>query len=405
MLIAGGAAAIFAGVIIAKWSVGNLFAAGAPDTEVADLAVTLAPGDPQSHFASAVLRERTFEAKDAETALQEYEQAAALSPNSYAIWLALAKSREASGDRDGAQAALARARVLAPNYARVRWAYGNLLLRNGETDAAFDEMRAAASADPAFAPPLIVAASQFFDGDAEAVRKAVGDSPAALASLSLTFAGEKRFDDAVRIWQSLDHDQMTASAEIGKTVLTKVLDAKKYSAALTLANLLGDSPKYAVGTIYDGGFENGITMSNSGPFDWRIPDGQQPQVALTDGQRHSGSYSLLLIFRASAGSDVRPIAQTVAVVPGAAYRFESFYRSDLKTSAKIRWQITAGDGRMLASTEAMAPSQEFAQLKCDFVVPPEIDGVTVNLVRDTCTGPCPIAGNLWLDDISLETRR
>jgi hypothetical protein len=321
----------------------------------------------------------------------------------------------ASGDRvqvtvqtsagDGAQAALARARELAPNYARVRWAYGNLLLRNGETNAAFDEMRAAASADPAFAPPLVFAASQFFDGDAVSVKNAVGNSPAALASLSLTFANEKRFEDAVRIWQSLDHDQMSASAEIGKTVLTKILDAKNYSAALALANLLGDSPKYAVRTVYDGGFENGITMSNSGPFDWRIPDGQQPQVALTDGQRHGGSYSLLLIFRASAGSDVRPISQTVAVVPGAAYRFESFYRSDLKTAAKIRWQITAGDGRMLASTEAMAPSQEFAQLKCDFVVPPEIDGVTVNLVRDACTGPCPIAGNLWLDDISLETRR
>ena len=405
LLLAAGIVSIIAAGVVAAWSLGNTFAVAAPDIEVAQMALALAPADPQSHFASAVLHERTFEAQDAATAVREYEKAASLSPNNYLIWLALAKIREASGDRDGGQAALARARELAPNYARVRWAYGNVLLRQGEQEAAFEEMRAAAAADQLYAQPLIVAANQFYDGDADAVRRAAGDSPAVLAALSLSLAHDKRFDESLEIWQKIDGDQRRGFADTGKTILSKMIEEKKYSAALSLANLLGDSPKYAVGAVYDGGFENGVTMQNAGPFDWRIADGQQPQVALTDGQRRSGAYSLLLIFRPNAGSDIKPIAQTIAVVPGAAYRFESFYRSDLKTAAKIRWQVTTADGRPLASTGSVAPSSEFTALSCDFTAPADADGINITLVRDTCIGPCPIAGNLWLDDVSVRERQ
>ena len=125
-----------------------------------------------------------------------------------------------------------------------------------------------------------------------------------LASLSLAFANEKRFDEALEIWQTLSRDQRIGSAETGKTVLSKMLEAKRFTAAAALANLLEDSPKYSVGAVYDGGFENGITLENAGPFDWRISNGPQPQVALTDGQRRSGAYSLLLIFRPAAGNEV-----------------------------------------------------------------------------------------------------
>ena len=93
------------------------------------------------------------------------------------------------------------------------------------------------------------------------------------------------------------------------------------------------------------------------------------------------------------------------MAPGGAYRFEAFYRSDVKTSAKIRWQVTAPDGRPLAATDAVAPSAEFAALSCDFVVPTDVDGVNITLVRDACTGPCSVAGNLWLDDISVRARQ
>jgi len=44
-------------------------------------------------------------------------------------------------------------------------------------------------------------------------------------------------------------------------------------------------------------------------------------------------------------------------------------------------------------------------LYCDFAVPADADGVNVTLVRDNCTtGACSIAGNLWIDDVSMRAR-
>jgi tetratricopeptide (TPR) repeat protein len=309
--------------------------------------------------------------------------------------------REASGDADGARAALARAKDLAPNYARVRWAYGNVLLRRGEQEAAFAEMRGAAAADPAYAAPLVSAAFQFFGNDTERVVAAAGESSGVKAALSIAFADDKRFDESLRLWQTMEADQVQKNVDTGRTVLTKMLEAKHFRTAVALANLLAGSSKFSTGSVFDGGFENGITMQNPGPFDWRVADGPQPQVALTDGQRHGGAYSLLLIFRTAAGSDLRQIAQTIAVEPGAVYKFGSFYRSDLKSAAKVHWQIATPDGRAIASTTPFVPANEFTPLETELAVPADTDGVIVSLVRDTCTAPCSMAGNVWLDDISL----
>ena len=405
LLVTIGLAAVFCAALVFRWSAGNAIAAGAEDTETAEIAITLAPFDAQTHFAAGVLREGTFEAEDTAAALREFETAASLSPNNYLIWLALGRIREASGDREGAVAALARAKDLAPNYSRVRWTYGNTLLRQGEIGPAFEEMRAAALADDAYAQPIVFAATQFYDGDLGQIRSAVGTSPTVLASLSLKAATEGRFDETLEIWRSLDRDQKIKSAEIGTTVLNKMIGAKQFGSAVQFANLLADEPKYQIGSVHDGGYENGISMQNTGPFDWRIGEGQQPQVALTDGQRHNGSYSMLMIFRPAAGTDIRPISQTIAVRPDGSYRFEAFYKSDLRTAVKIRWRIATADGRVLGTTDAVAASPDWTGLYCDFAVPADADGVNVTLVRDNCApGACAIAGNLWMDDVSMRAR-
>lgn len=406
LLIAAGIIFVAAAAVTAKWGIGTAISAGATDIAVADLAAALAPADPQTHYAAAALRERTLELADAAAAVREFETAAALSPNNYLVWLALARAREATGDREGGRLALERAKSLAPNYSRIRWALGNVLLRQGKTEAAFEEMRAAAESDSVFGLPLVSAATQFYKDNFERVRQAVGGSPSALVPLSLALAGNGRFDEALGIWRSLDRDRKLQSADTGAAVLAKMVEAGKYTQALEMSNILADSDQYRIGEIYNGGFENEISMRARGPLDWRIADGPQPQIALTDGQRREGRYSLLMIFRQAAGGELRSFSQTIAVTPGAAYRFEAYYRSDLKTSAQIRWNITAADGRLLGTTEAVSAQSEWKALYSDFEVPADIDGVIIALARDGCAGaePCAIAGNLWFDDISLRPR-
>ena len=81
-----------------------------------------------------MLYEKGFLPADTVNAAQAYERAAALSPSDYRYWLPLARAREHSGDVEGAEKALRRALALAPNYAQVHWALGNVLLSFRQVD-------------------------------------------------------------------------------------------------------------------------------------------------------------------------------------------------------------------------------------------------------------------------------
>ena len=89
-----------------KWYFGNSVANRAAFQEVAELALDLAPDDPQTHYTLAVFNEKIFSPENLQKSLAEYEQATALSPNDYRVWLGLGKARERSGDAAGAELAL-----------------------------------------------------------------------------------------------------------------------------------------------------------------------------------------------------------------------------------------------------------------------------------------------------------
>jgi hypothetical protein len=178
---------------------------------------------------------------------------------------------------------------------------------------------------------------------------------------------------------------------------------KKYGQAfLVYADMQGNEPK--PGQITNGGFEGDIKTQDVPIFEWQLGAGSQPQIALTDGQKHSGSRSIWLIFNSTEAKDFRTISQYVAVEGGKTYQFDAFYRSDLKSAAAFRWEIVnASDGTRLAVTDAVSNSPEWKQLSARFTVPQAAEAVIIRLARDNCTSAiCPAAGKLWFDDLSLQ---
>jgi hypothetical protein len=111
---------------------------------------------------------------------------------------------------------------------------------------------------------------------------------------------------------------------------------------------------------------------------------------------------LKLIFN-NDGKVFRNVSQTIAVETNKKYVFETFYKSELKTAATVKWEIVdAADGKVLASTEAIAANADWTSLKTEFVAPETTEAVTIRLVRVACTStPCSIAGKVWFDDFSL----
>jgi tetratricopeptide (TPR) repeat protein len=406
LLIAALAAAIGASYFFGKWAMADMASTHADVVEVADLAISLGPDDPQTHYAAAVLYEKSFLPEDIARGLGEYVQAATLSPNNYLLWLDLGNARGRDGDLAGAERALRIAEKLAPNYSSVQWSLGNILLRQEKTGEAFASIQKAAVANPAYAPAGANLAWQYFGGDIPRIHDAVGDSPAIVGALVPLLSGQNRDDEALSFWNALADPKMEAPfKQIGSNLAGALVAKKRYRDATRVeADISADKPE--IGKIGNGGFEGDIRTQAASPFEWAITDGNQPQIALTDGQKHSGGKSLVIVFSQNGTNDFRQISQTVAVEPGRAYQLNLFYKGDMQTSTSLQWEIVDGsDGKILASTSKIISVQDWTQLNASFVTPATTDGIIIRFAKNGCSpGVCPVTGRVWFDDLVLNEK-
>jgi len=388
-LVAIAIATLAAAWFFIKWNFANAVASRIDTAQpeaasVADWLVGLAPSDPQTHFAAARAFEKTFNPGDLTKSLTEYESAAALSPNHYVMWLSLGKARSLNGDAESASTAYARALQLAPNYAAVEWAYGNALIRQGETEQGFAMIARAAAANADYGRTTALTALEMYEGDLTRVRQVLGESDSTNASLAAVLAKQGRFDESFDAWAKLAAKN-TTHGTLGASLADQMAAAKKFQFAARISadilNVEGEKP--VAGQISNGGFEGGVKLRNAGMFEWQIASGAQPQIGLAESGSHGGRYSLLLMFSSFETAAFRSISQTVPVAAGAAYEFEVFYKSDLKTAAILKWEIAdAANSASLAATAAMTPAADWSSLKVKFTMPAGSDGVLIRLAAD-----------------------
>ena len=405
VLIAGSVIFIFFCILTAKWSFGNVTATRAEEPQVAELGVQLARRDPQAHFEFATLLEKTFLAADQAKALEQFELAAALSPNNYEYWLALARSCEHAGDQARAEQALKKAAELAPNYSRVRWALGNALLRQGRTEEAFSEIRKAVGNDQTFSIPAAAMAFQIFGGDVQKIADAIGDSPRIKVSLAVQLVTAKRLDEAKAIWSQISaEDKRAVPSDIAKALYSQLVEAGKYATAITIGTETGlfTTADAAVNAIANSDFESALASNNENALAWSIADGTQPRIGLNESQKHSGNYSLLISY-GTRGKGPRPIRQKVGVEAAAAYVVRFYYRSELNKEAEFRCEIVRPGSDEPITSIVLPPTSGWSEAVLEFVAPAD-EGIDLRLA-DRCSGPnCIVSGNIWFDDFSLSRR-
>ncbi len=390
-----------------RWFLGNSISTQANSIEVAELAVGMASSDPQPHFALAALNERTFLPEALPKSLKGYEKAVSLSPNDYRLWLSLGKAREQSGDSKGAELALKKAIELAPNYAQVQWALGNNFLRQGKTEKAFVEIRKAVDQDPKFANPAATTMWQIFDGDIEKVKEIVGNSNHVNAALATFLARQKRFDEALSIWNNLPKNhQKTEFKADGEKIYKQLLRAKRYRVALKIKSQIAgdDEENFKVGFINNGGFESRVNTKNPSEFEWTIAKGAKPQINIAGNQKKSGKRSLLLTFNVTKRDDFRDVSQLVGVESSKEYEFGVSYKSELDFKETMKWEIVdVATSKVLASSDLVKTKVEWARLSVSFTTGDDTEGIRIRLVRKGCESTvCPLKGRVWFDDFELE---
>src|ERR1051326_871854 len=193
-----------------------------------DKAISLNHGDADAH----VVRGAVLEVNDdLVSAIREYEQATALRPADYVLWLTLARARELNGDQNKAIAAARMAVPLARFYAQPHWELGNLLVRAGQTAEGFTELRLASSINSDFLAPVIDLAWQLSKGDVQFVENTISPKNAAqYAALAECFERHGEVDEAIEMlaFAGPDLKPDATIAQHRRQFLNELIAAKKF---------------------------------------------------------------------------------------------------------------------------------------------------------------------------------
>jgi hypothetical protein len=398
-----------------RWYFGNSIAEFTPKVEdgamdSAQTALSLAPGDPLSHWSAGQVEMREFSPEKLAEAVKHFERAASLSPNDYRLWMDLGRAREQTGDAAGSEKAFRRAVELAPSYSYPRWFLGNLLLRQGRQDEAFVELRRAGETDDRLRPQIYNLAWYVYGQDVQAVERAVGDSSGARAQLAVYLIGREQIDDAMRIWSGLNAAEKREQRETGDALVKALVAAKRYRAVLDVSRDLAaqGAALPEVGQFFNGGFESDAGAVVANLFGWQVNASTEVQIAIDPRTSHQGSRSLRVIFNAPTKLAFNNISQLVVVEPSSDYRFECYGRTqNLRTAGAPAIEILdAQDGTVLATSAPLSiDNTDWQHLTVDFKTPAKVEAVTVRTTRATC-GPkmavCPILGMVWYDDFNLQ---
>lgn len=403
---------------VVRWYTGNTLAEyfnpQQNNLKVAELAVSLAPKDPLTHWRIAQVTQKLLPLDQQAQAIAEYERAVILSPNDYRFWMALGTAQEQSGNRDQAEVALRRAVALAPSYAYPHWYLGNHLLRSARYDEAFKELRLAAEADTELEPQQFNFLWAIYSEDLESLKKAIGDNSPKRARFALYLLSMQRYDDGLRFWDSLSSEEKKANRDSGHSMVSNLINAKRYHDAVKVFNDIANNERYRAeaGKIFDGSFEDAINYTPEMVFGWQVKGAPQLQIGIDPTKSNNGARSLRLVFQVRAKLESLNVSQLVPVAPNTDYEFECYITTEkLETgSAPMIQLVDATDGAVLASSpQAPSGTNPWTRLSLPFKTGSKTEAMTIRIVRQPCSEEkedliCPIFGSIWYDDFSLKRR-
>jgi Tfp pilus assembly protein PilF len=383
----------------ARSGVASLFTAYAGQSNqiaAANTAVNLS-NNPDARYVRATI----LQATDLPAAIKDYYQAALSRPDDYVLWLSLARVYELNGDATAALAAARQALPLAPQYAEPHYQLGNILLRAGQQEDGFRELRLAAASNPTLLPGIIDLAWTLSGGNVQSVVRAIDPkTPADYHELAQYFRQHKEVDAAITMFASAGVN----SVAYRKAYVAELISTKRFDQAAALWAV--GRAAATKGSLNNPGFEEESDLNDPG-FGWRV--GEKPEgfhLSLDTTNPRDGRASLKIEFTGAADPLRAIIGQLVLVERGARYRLQLAVRSEdvVSGGAPLVVVMDANDEKVLGVSDLLIKTEkDWREHTVEFEAPLSNSAVQIVLRRNGCeSSPCPIFGRLWLDSFSLQ---
>jgi tetratricopeptide (TPR) repeat protein len=350
-----------------------------------------------------------FEQPDPALAVQSLRKAVALDPYSAEALLDLAAAYDGQGDTGDARQAFLAAQRVYPLSADVAWSYGNFLLRQGEQDAAFREIRKSVELEPKRAAEAFSRALRVQPDGSVLLDKAVSASAAVYLAIlhSLSDAGD--LNNAQLVWNRLIALQQKVPLSEMVVFINALLQQRRAADAVdawgeAVSIMQNPPPPDPAGSLlWDGGFESGYI---GGGFAWHfVPASNDVQISLDQSEKHSGERALRILFNGHRNISFEDGCHNFVPESGKRYLLSAWVKTQSLTSnegVRLRIFVFAPTNNQSVATEDVRGTQPWQQLQLAWVAPPGAGFGTVCVIRKMSDMPgSDIQGAAWLDDISM----
>ncbi|HVB98240.1 MAG TPA: tetratricopeptide repeat protein, partial [Candidatus Dormibacteraeota bacterium] len=331
-----------------------------------------------------------------------------LDPYSYSLWGSLADAYEASGQTERARRAYEKAQAAYPVSAEMAWQFGSFLLRQGEFQAAAEQVHRALENKPELAASAV---SQFWKAgvglDPIFQRVLPAEREDYLAALNY-FVSQQNSNAALASWERLAglgkkvplNDSLDLTGNL--IALDRFADAARvWRQALALSGR-GSETGSGGSLIFNGGFEQALV---NGGFGWRWIPTAGAILDLVGDVTHRGAQSARITFDGTANADFGGLRQYVAIGPRERYRFSAYMRTDSISSDSgpqfVIWSCTS-PVQTLAQTSPMTGTHPWTEVQAVFTAGENVSCVDVVLLRKPSQAfDAKIQGTVWVDDVRL----
>jgi tetratricopeptide (TPR) repeat protein len=374
----------------------------------ADVAVKLAPSDPEGHYSRGIALTNLNRLIEAEA---EFERAVQLRPYHYYEWLDLGVTLDRLGDSAGSIAAMRESIRLAPFFSQPHWQLGNLLYRQAQYDEAFAELRKGAESNSNLVEGMLDLAWVAADGD---VSKFEGfmqpNSVLGHLQMASFLARQGKGDDAARRIAEAGEPRDAYELSVRNQTILILISTRQFHAAY-LAWLPGHRKVAGTGSpaqLVNGDFAEPVVQNDPG-FGWQLA-GDSAVTAAIDPSGPNGARSLMLQFNGASTPGSVLIHQLILPSPNARYSLSFMARAEeLVTGGPptiIVLDASEDAPKILAqSSPIAAPNSAWTRYQVDFSTAERTSAIRIGLQRMYCAqSPCPIFGRLWLSQFTLASR-